>query len=138
MTNTTGQLQDSAWTRGVLRPAHNNIPEENMDIIVTGRHFDVGEALKDHATAKIEAAISEYRKITSARVVLDQQGSRAKAEVIVHGKNINYEAESETFDMYKSIDEAIAKIDKQLVKHFEKVQEHHKKGPKAAQTEPEE
>ena len=98
-----------------------------MEIIVTGRHFELSEALKNYAIDKISAVMSEYRKITSVRLVLDQQKSLAKAEIIVHGKNMNYEAESESYDnMYKAIDEAVLRADRQVVKHFEKVQDHHK------------
>jgi putative sigma-54 modulation protein len=97
-----------------------------MEIIVTGRHFDVNEKLKNYVLEKATLVLSEYRKLTSVRIVLDLQKTRAKAEIIVHGKNINYEADSETHDMHKSIDEALAKVDKQILKHFEKVQDHHK------------
>ncbi len=97
-----------------------------MEINITGRHFDVSDSLKTYITDQLNAIISGYRKLNNVHMVLEQQKGRAKAEIIVHGKNINYEADAETFDMYKSIDEAIAKIDKQLAKHFEKVQDHDK------------
>ncbi|HPO91520.1 MAG TPA: ribosome-associated translation inhibitor RaiA [Victivallales bacterium] len=98
-----------------------------MEIIISGRHFNVSESLKSYATEQINTIISGYRKVNNVHLILDQQKGRAKAEVIVHGKNINYEADSEDFDMYKAIDDAIAKVDKQLEKHFEKVQDHRKK-----------
>jgi putative sigma-54 modulation protein len=98
-----------------------------MEIIVTGRHLDVSDSLKTHAIEKIQSMLSEYRKIISVKVILDQQKTRSKAEIIVHGKNMNYEAESESYDIYKSIDEAIIKMNKQIAKHFDKVQDHHKK-----------
>lgn len=108
-----------------------------MEISITGRHFDVSDTLKTYVSDQLNAMLSGYRKLNNVHVVLEQQKSRAKAEIIVHGKNINFEADSETFDMYKSIDEAIAKIDTQLTKHFEKVQNHHKvtKVPKPEETE---
>lgn len=97
-----------------------------MEISITGRHFDVSETLKTYVSDQLNMMLSGYRKLNNVHVVLEQQKGRAKAEIIVHGKNINFEADSETFDMYKAIDEAIAKIDKQLAKHFDKVQDHHK------------
>jgi putative sigma-54 modulation protein len=97
-----------------------------MEIIVTGRHFEVDDALKNYVDGKINSIISEYHKITSVRVILAQEKTRAKAEIIIHGKHINYEADSESFDMYRSIDETVTKIDKQLSKHFDKIQDHHK------------
>jgi len=98
-----------------------------MEIIITGRHFDVSESLKTYAMEQINATISGYRKLNSVHLILDQQKGRFKAEIIVHGKNINCEADSEDFDMYKAINEAISKVDKQIGKYFEKVQSHHKK-----------
>ncbi len=97
-----------------------------MEIIVSGRHLSVTDAIKAYAQEKLEAVLEGYHKISSARVVLDVQKSRCKAEIIVHGKNINVEADEESYDMYESIDKAIIKIDHQISKYFDKIQDHHK------------
>ncbi len=97
-----------------------------MEIIVSGRHISVTEAIKTYAEEKLEAILASYHKIGTVRVVLDVQKARCKAEIIVHGKNLDMEADAESYDMYESIDTAIAKIDHQLTKYFDKIQDHHK------------
>ncbi|HBC88941.1 MAG TPA: ribosome-associated translation inhibitor RaiA [Lentisphaeria bacterium] len=97
-----------------------------MEIIVSGRHISVTESVKTYAEDKLEAILSSYHKISSVRVVLDVQKSRCKAEIIVHGKNLDMEADSESYNMNESIDAAVAKIDHQLTKYFDKIQDHHK------------
>jgi len=99
-----------------------------MEIIVSGRHLSVTEEIKTYAQAKLEAILGEYNKIGNVRVVLDVQKTRCKAEVIVHGKNINIEADAESYEMRESIDAAVAKIDHQISKFFDKIQDHHKHG----------
>jgi putative sigma-54 modulation protein len=103
-----------------------------MEIIVSGRHISVTEAVKNYAKEKLESILSPYHKIGNVRVVLDVQKNRCKAEVIVHGKNLDVEADAESYDMHESIDAAIAKIDHQVTKYFDKIQDHHKQ---AKQTE---
>lgn len=97
-----------------------------MEIIVSGRHLSVTEAVKNYAKEKLEAILSPYHKIGNVRIVLDVQKTRCKAEVIVHGKNLDVEADAESYDMHESIDAAVAKIDHQISKYFDKIQDHHK------------
>ena len=97
-----------------------------MEIIVSGRHLSVTEAVKNYAKEKLEAILTPYHKIGNVRVVLDVQKTRCKAEVIVHGKNLDVEADAESYDMNESIDAAVAKIDHQVSKYFDKIQDHHK------------
>jgi putative sigma-54 modulation protein len=97
-----------------------------MEIIVSGRHLSVTEAVKNYAKEKLEAILEPYNKIGNVRVVLDVQKTHCKAEVIVHGKNLDVEADAESYDMLESIDAAIVKIHNQISKHFDKIHDHHK------------
>ena len=97
-----------------------------MEITVTGRHMEVSEALREHATRKIQDIIEDIHKITSAKVVLELQKGRSKAEIIIHGKHLDVEADFESYDMYQSIDSAVEKAGRQIAKFIDKVQDHHK------------
>lgn len=105
-----------------------------MSVIVSARNGMISEVQKNYAKESIEALIGRYHKITSARIILSAEKARYKAEVIIHGKNINVEADYESLDMRESIDTMISKADKQLRRHFDKVQNHHK-APKLSQVE---
>ena len=97
-----------------------------MTIMVSGRHVEVTDAMKDYAESKLKAILEDRHKITSATIVLGLQKTRHQAEVIVHGKNLNIEANTESYDMYESIDNTMGKIDRQISRYFDKKQDHHK------------
>jgi len=99
-----------------------------MQIIISGRHVNVSEEMKQHIESKITDAIDKQSlKVTSARVVLSmEKQSRYQAEVIVHMKNHDFEAAAETYEIYEAIDIAIEKIQTQVKKLVSKVQEHKK------------
>ena len=97
-----------------------------MSIIVSGRHVDVTEAMKEYAENKLGAVLEDKHKISSARIVLNLEKSRHIVEIIVHGKGMHIEAGAESYDMYESIDEAVSKVERQIEKHFDKKQDHHK------------
>jgi putative sigma-54 modulation protein len=97
-----------------------------MSVIVSIRNGNISNTLKVYAENKAAAIIDDYPKITSVRVILDCQKSRHKAEILVRGKNLNIEADYESFDMYDSIDAVIEKTNTQLRRHLDKVQDHYK------------
>ena len=97
-----------------------------MSVIVSIRNGNISDTLKQYAENKAETIANDYPKITSVRVILDCQKSRYKAEIIVRGKNLNIEADFESFDMYDSIDAVVEKTNTQLRRHIDKVQDHYK------------
>lgn len=99
-----------------------------MTIMVSGRHVSVTDAMKEYAEGKLKGILEDKHKITNVTIVLDLEKTRHKAEIIVHGKNLNIEADSESYDMYESIDDAMGKIDRQITRYFDKKQDHHKTG----------
>ena len=99
-----------------------------MTIIVSGRHVDVTDSMKEYAESKLNSILEDKHKISSARIVLNLEKTRHLAEVIVHGKGLDIEADSESYDMYESIDAVMKKIERQLERYFDKKQDHHKRG----------
>lgn len=99
-----------------------------MEIVVSSRHQHVSNETKQYVAEKIDAILENKTiKITSVKVVLDQQKNRYMAEVIVNAKNVDFEADAETFELYESIDTAVDKIDSQLSRYLDKKQDHHNK-----------
>ncbi len=96
-----------------------------MIINITGRHFEVTEAIRQNVENNLKAIFEDKSlNITSATVVLDIEKNRCRTDVLVNFKNHEVAASAEGFDMYKSIEEAIGRIDAQLVKFLGKVQDH--------------
>lgn len=89
-----------------------------MQIIVSGRHFQVSDELKNYATEKLSPLSVEYSKLSSASVVLEFERSWNVAEIHVQGKSVHLDATARTHDMYAAIDEAVDKVEKQLDKRL--------------------
>ena len=95
-----------------------------MSVIVSVRNGNVSDTLKRYAETKAGKLAEEYSKITSVRVILDMQKARCKAEIVIRGKDIDIEADNESFDFYESIDAVVEKVAHQLSKHIDKVHDH--------------
>lgn len=101
-----------------------------MDIIVSGRHYQVTPEFKSYAEDLINSIFSEIPvKATHVRLVLTAEKDRCKADVVVAVKNHDVEASSEANEMGKAIAEAVEKAAKQVRKHIDKIQDHKKRIP---------
>ncbi|WP_411828105.1 ribosome hibernation-promoting factor, HPF/YfiA family [Luteolibacter sp. AS25] len=90
----------------------------NLPITITVRHEEVTDSLREYAQKKIEGLHLDYPKIIEAKVILDVQKNRQIAEIILFCTNhITIEADSESRDMYVSLDETISKISRRMRKH---------------------
>ena len=91
----------------------------NLPIIVTARHMEVTDAIRDYAHKKIEGLHLDYPRIIEAKVVLDVQSHhRHIAEIILFcADHIVIEVKSVTEDIYASIDESISKIARRMRKY---------------------
>jgi putative sigma-54 modulation protein len=99
-----------------------------MKIKIAGRHTDASPALRDYVIEKTEALERFFDRIISVDVVLSVEKERQIADFHAHltnRKRIN--ATEESTDMYASIDKAIDRLKRQLVKfkdHLQDVKEH--------------
>jgi len=99
-----------------------------MNVVITGRHFEVTEGIKSHINEKIVKLDKFYHKILEAHVILSVEKFRHIAEITVIGKHIKVTATETTSDMYASIDMAIDSLEKQLRKLHDRIKEHRVKG----------
>ena len=100
-----------------------------MDIKVSARHFTISETERQNAVDLITGRFADLTlTIISASVVIDMQGNRYQAEVVVNAKNdFTAAAQVEDFDWKKALDAAVSKAETQITKYLEKKQ-HHKNG----------
>lgn len=96
-----------------------------MEKIITSRHSHIGDHTKQWITEHLEKIEREYKKLTSARVILDSQKTLHYAEVILHGKNINIDAKAEDPDLRVAVTHALDKAERQLQKFLSKIKDHH-------------
>lgn len=95
-----------------------------MNLTLTGHHVEVTPAIRAYVTGKLERIARHFDHVIDVSVVLcvDKLRHIVEANVHVRGKEIH--AESVDPDMYAAIDALTDKLDRQVVKHKEKVTDH--------------
>ncbi len=98
-----------------------------MKIAVTGHQIDIGDALKDHVTERLEHGISKYfDDALDAQVRFSREGTLYRARVSAHiGKDIFAEGQADDADIYTSFNAAAEHVEKQLRRSKRKLRGHH-------------
>ncbi len=91
-----------------------------MQITVTGRHFEITDALRQHIESKIHKLTRYLNDVTEVHVVLSVEKHRHQAEIILQAPPGPVRSLEETHDMYLSVDTAIDKIERQLKRQKER------------------
>ena len=102
-----------------------------MNLQISGHHIDVTPALREYVEAKLDPVIRHFDKVTGVNVVLSVEKLKQKAEVTVHvpGKDMHVGEAGD--DLYAAIDAMFDKLDRQVQKYKQKIQDHHR-GEKAS------
>lgn len=95
-----------------------------MNINITGHHVEVTPAIHDYVTSKLDRVIRHFDHVTSVHVILSVEKLQQKAEVTLHVKGKDIFADAINADLYASIDLLADKLDRQVLKHKEKVSNH--------------
>lgn len=97
-----------------------------MQITVSGRQIEVTDSLRDYALEKIGRAQKHFDHMTTGNIVLHVEKNLHKADVTLHAKGATLAASGEAGDMYAAIDQVADKLDRQVLKHKEKLSDHHR------------
>ena len=89
--------------------------------------------MRDYVTGKLERVTRHFDHVIDVNAILSVEKLKQKAEVTVHlsGKDIYVESIDE--DLYAAIDILADKLDRQIQKHKQKLQDHHR-GQKISQS----
>ena len=96
-----------------------------MQTLISGHHIEITQALKDYVNSKLERIERHFDHITSMQVILSIDHLVQKAEATIRIAGAELFANAESPDMYAAIDLLSDKLDRQIVKHKEKIQRHH-------------
>ena len=96
-----------------------------MQLSISGHHIDVTDALKDYVTGKLTKLERHYDHITNVHVVLSVDKLVQRAEATLHISGAELFADANSQDLYAAIDALADKLDRQVIKHKEKVIERH-------------
>lgn len=97
-----------------------------MQISISGQHLEVTPALREYVEEKIERIVRHFDHVTSSNVVLHVEKTRHLAEATIKAKGATLHATGEAEDMYAAIDSLSNKLDRQVLRHKEKMTDHHR------------
>lgn len=106
-----------------------------MNLTISGHHLEVSPPLRDYVRAKLERVTRHFDQVVDVSVQLSveklrEKERRQKAEVTLHVKGRDIFVEQSHEDLYAAIDQLMDKLDRQVVRHKDRVQDHHHASPK--------
>lgn len=100
-----------------------------MNLTISGHHLEVTPALRGYVTQKLDRVLRHFDQVVDVRVLLTvekqkEKEGRQRAECNIHVKGNDLFAESASEDLYAAVDELVDKLDRQVVRHKDRLQDH--------------
>jgi putative sigma-54 modulation protein len=101
-----------------------------MNLTISGHHLEVTPALRGYVQTKLERISRHFDQVVDIKVLLTvdnlkEKDLRQRAECNIHVKGKDLFAESAHADLYAAVDELADKLDRQVLRHKDKSQDHH-------------
>jgi len=105
-----------------------------MQLTVTGKQTDIGDALRRHVESSLGSILEKYFKTAiEAHVVLSKEAHLSRAEISIHiGRGIVVNARAATSEAYMAFDAAAERLAKQLRRYKRRLRDHHAKARELA------
>ena len=109
-----------------------------MQITVTGRQIDVGDALRHHTQAAVADIAEKYfSNAIEAHVVFSREAHLIQCDLKVHvGRGILVRSEADATEAYAAFDLAAGRIDKRLRRYKRRLRNHHAHEKQRERAEP--
>ena len=101
-----------------------------MQLNLTGHHVEITKPLREYVDSKLTRLERHFDHVTNVHVILTVDKMIHKAEATMHVSGADLFADSNAEDMYAAIDGLADKLDRQLKRHKEKLQDHHARDAK--------
>jgi len=100
-----------------------------MQLTVTGKQVEVGNALRSHVESALEALLDKYfGTAIEAHAVFARDAHLIRAEISLHiGRGIVVNSHASTSDHYIAFDAAAERLAKQLRRYKRRLRDHHGK-----------
>ena len=101
-----------------------------MNLKITSHHVEITPAMRSHLEDKLQRIKNHFDQVMTISAILSINNEKEKdlrnhAEITLHLKGKDLFAEAHNGDMYHAMDLVVDKLDRQVLKHKEKVQAHH-------------
>jgi putative sigma-54 modulation protein len=100
-----------------------------MNLKISGHHLEVTPALREYVVTKLEKVLRHFDQVIDGNVVLSvdnhkEKEKRQKVEINLHLKGKDIFIESADGDLYAAIDLMVDKLDRQVLRHKDRIQGH--------------
>ena len=97
---------------------------------ISGHHLEVTPALHEYVLTKLDRVTRHFDQVVDVNVLLTVQKlkekeRRQKCEVTLRVKGRDIFVENAHEDLYAAIDQLMDKLDRQVMRHKDRVQDHH-------------
>jgi putative sigma-54 modulation protein len=92
-----------------------------MNLNVSGHHLEVTPAIRTYVQSKLERIARHFDHVIDAHVILTVDKLRQKAEATLHVRGKDLHCESEEGDLYAAIDLLADKLDRQVLRYKDKL-----------------
>ena len=101
--------------------------EKTMQVQVTGKHIDLGNALREHTADKLEAVIGKYaHRLVESNVIFSKEGHSYRCDGFAHlTTGMVAQATGRSGDIYLALDQAVTHLGKQLRRYKQRLKDHH-------------
>lgn len=102
-----------------------------MQVKISGKQIDVGDALSTHVEDRLVDAVSKYsERPVDGHVVFSRDGAGFKCDASVHlSTGLTAKAQGQNHDIYACFDATIEKVEKQLRRYKRRLKDHHQARP---------
>ena len=95
-----------------------------MNLTISGHHLEVTPALRSYVTGKLDRITRHFDQLVDIKVLLSvekqkEKDGRQRAECNIHVKGL-----------YAAVDDLVDKLDRQVVRHKDRIKNHHHEAPK--------
>jgi len=99
-----------------------------MQVQITGKNVDVGDALKSHITARLDQDVAKYfDDDASGHVTVAKEGGEFRSDCsLILRSGINLQSRGQSGDAYASFDIAAEKLEKRLRRYTRRLKNHRK------------
>lgn len=99
-----------------------------MQIKISGKHLDIGEALHQHIEARLQSFRERFFEgSVHGSVTLEKQRGRFLSDCSLHlATGLHLQAHGENADPQSCVDAALAHLEKQLKKYKQRLKDHHR------------
>jgi putative sigma-54 modulation protein len=106
-----------------------------MNLTISGHHLEVTPALRSYVTEKLDRIMRHFDQVVDVKVLLTiekqkEKERRQRAECKIHVKGNDMFAQSSHEDLYAAVDDLVDKLDRQVGRHKQRIQDHHHEAPK--------